>query len=435
MRPSRRDLLQALPFPLLAASSASIPTLRQLWLRAPSDNFSMPRTRWPLPPPAAIPAQLESLRAIGIGGVELIPASPDFLDAARLAVSEATRLDMKVSFPVLLEPSTAHTLTVTALDLPGPFQYEGPIPFSATPGPVLAVTGARIRNDTLTDLIDLTDDFTGGAGRWRVEAGQWRLFAFRLSPAPFVQPAARDILLAFGPMLGRTIDSLVIPPPPSTLLWSAGTLAAFRRLHHYDLTPLLPALFFDIGPRTSAIRADAKALQNALLEERYHQPIREACRRILVHPRTESPTLDGDTLEAIQRNAAALFHQGVTRFYHPQPPTLPNYHALAAALARTAALLREGSPAGEEAPAIDGLRISSRTLDNGVDLFYVSNPGSVKTAFSHALPGKQPELWDPFTAAITRAAPLIIIEPASSVFVVYHPQRRSRWFRRRVSME
>lgn len=457
MRPSRRDLLHALPLSLLHASPPPGAALRQLWLRAPFENLFLPRTRWPWPAPPPSPpsitSQLEALHSIGIGGVEIVPSSPGFLEAARHAVSEATRLDMKLSLPLLLDATPpAHILNIAALDLHGPFQYEGPLPFSPSAGPTVAVVGARLSGNTLDSLTDLTDDFTGDAGRWRVEDGLWRLMAFRLTATSFidpsatrraVEPAIRDILLAFGPMLGRTVDSLFIPPPPNAFLWAPGTLAEFRRRRGYDLTPLLPALFFDIGPRTAAIRADVRTLVSTLVEERYYQPIREACRRILVHPRTDSPTLDGNTLEALQRNAAALLHAGVTRFYHPQPPTLPHYRSLAACLARTSALLRQGNPAA--APSMEGLLVSRRVLDNGVELFFVSNPGSTRTVFSYSAEGKWFEVWDPATGSITTPAHPAEIQPAQSLFAVFHPGRHkprrfffgfpSRFFRRRASME
>ncbi len=38
--------------------------------------------------------------------------------------------------------------------------------------------------------------------------------------------------------------------------WTARLADDFRKRHGYDLLPVLPALFFDVGPQTARIRKD-----------------------------------------------------------------------------------------------------------------------------------------------------------------------------------
>ena len=56
-------------------------------------------------------------------------------------------------------------------------------------------------------------------------------------------------------------------------LWSAGVAEEFRRRKGYDLSPELPALFMDIGPRTPKVRLDYRDVMVALSEENYFRPL------------------------------------------------------------------------------------------------------------------------------------------------------------------
>ncbi len=372
MRPARRDLLKSFGLAALSLPAAPLPAaspLAQLWLSAPNDNLYMPRTRWWWPGSRVtregITAQLEQMRTNGIGGVEVVHIwrfyqsgnldflSGEWLDMVRHAVSEATRLDMKVALttspgwdfggPWVPPEERSMCLAPCWLDLPGPFQYEGPLPIFrdfGTPrtglfenlAPVegdppahlrpIAVVGARLSHPSgdaidASTLVDLTAEFEGEAGRWRFEEGRWRLFAFRLvytgqqnaaqdsNPKSWVvdhlnrdamRRAVRHVTLAyrnaFGPMLGRTIDSLFADsfeavPLANTLLWSTNTLAEFRRRLGYDLAPLLPALWFDIGPRTPQIRSDVNHFLHAIALDFCFQPFLDACREIGVRGRMQ----------------------------------------------------------------------------------------------------------------------------------------------------
>ncbi len=366
-RPNRREVLPALGGALSRHAGGASGDLRLLWARAPLDNLYMPRTRWWWPGSRAtregITRQLEQMRAAGIGGAEIVHTfrlhrqgnlaflSPERIELLRHAIREAARLDMKIALtpspgwdfggPWVPPEDRSKCLAPAWLDLQGPFQYEGPLPpfrdfgtpktglfefLSPVQGSppdhmsVIAVAGARLLSDTQIDgssLVDLTDEFCGEAGRWRVEEGRWRLFAFRLvytgqrtaaqndeeqswvvdhldrrAFTRCVRHITRAYQLAFGPALGRTVDSIFadsfeVVPLANTLLWSAGTLEEFRRRKGYDLRRWLPALWFDIGPDTPRIRYDVNEFLHQIALEFVFEPFLDACRDIGVRARMQ----------------------------------------------------------------------------------------------------------------------------------------------------
>lgn len=356
MKTSRRSLLLApAAWPLKSASGQD--PLYEIWRSASGDAEYQPRTRWWWPggavTEAGITNQLEEMKRSGIGGVEIVHyyrftelgnlrwGSPEWAKMVRHALSVAERLRMKAAMvfspgwdfgaPFVPPAERSKVLAPAWLDLTGPFQYEGPLPpFEdfGTPrsglfdhlapvegapedqGKVLAVVGARmIGNDSFdaATLIDLTSEFQGNAGRWRVEEGRWRLFAFRLQytgqqnsaqneePKSWVvdhlsEAAMRNYAGRCAQMFNREFsqwipgtlesifaDSFEAVPLANTLLWSNSTLDDFRRRRGYDLTPLLPALWFDIGPRTSDVRYDLNMTMHALALDHCFRPFLEAC--------------------------------------------------------------------------------------------------------------------------------------------------------------
>lgn len=56
-------------------------------------------------------------------------------------------------------------------------------------------------------------------------------------------------------------------------LWSANFADEFKKRKGYDITPELPALFKDIGPRTPKIRLDYSDVMVSLTEEGYFKPV------------------------------------------------------------------------------------------------------------------------------------------------------------------
>ncbi len=305
------------------------------------------------PLPHGITAQLEEMKRSGIGGAEIVHyyrftekgnrrwGSPEWAEIIRHALREATRLEMKIALvfspgwdfgsPFIPPTERSKVLAPAWLDFTGPFQYEGPLPpfkdfgtpkdgLFAHVAPVegapddqgrpIAVVGARLTGKDTIDpasLVDLTDEFRGNAGRWRVEEGAWRLFSFRLQytgqqnsaqneePKSWVvdhlsstamrryaTTCAEMFRREFGQWIPTTLesvfsDSFEAVPLANTLLWSNSTMEDFRRLAGYDLTPLLPALWFDIGERTPQVRYDVNRAMHRIALDSCFRPFLEAC--------------------------------------------------------------------------------------------------------------------------------------------------------------
>ncbi len=334
--------------------------LGRLWRSAPGSVEYQPRTRWWWPGSAVtqqgVTRELEEMRRSGLGGVEIVHyyrftehgnlawGSKEWAGMVRHALREAARLGMKAAMafspgwdfgaPFVPPNERSKVLAPAWLDLTGPFQYEGPLPpFKdfGTPsqglfahlapvegepddqGRVVAVVGARLTGKDSLDpatLVDLTSEFQGNAGRWRIEEGRWRLFAFRLQytgqqnsaqneePKSWVvdhlsEAAMRNYSIQcaalfkreFGPWIPSTLESIFADsfeavPLANTLLWSNSTLKDFERIAGYDLTPLLPALWFDIGLRTSQVRYDLNRTMHAIALDSCFKPFLDACASI-----------------------------------------------------------------------------------------------------------------------------------------------------------
>lgn len=327
-----------------------------------------PHTRWWWPGSAVTPAlltrDLEEMKRAGLGGLEVTVVwrffekgnidylSPAWFDAVRHVLRECERLDLAAALtfapgwdfggPWVAPTDRSKVLAVAWEDFTGPFSYEGPLPLFKDAGTpttglysyltkvegnpadhdqVVAVIGARLVLPGYLDggsLVDLTDEFRGGAGRWRMEAGHWRLMAFRLrytgqqnssqdldNPRSFVvdhlsreamqrylAPITEQFAREFQPWLGSTVesifsDSFEVVPLRDTLLWSNSTLKEFARRKGYDLTIYLPALWFDIGELTPRVRYDVNDVLHQIALEFCYDPFLEACSRLGVKGRMQ----------------------------------------------------------------------------------------------------------------------------------------------------
>ena len=248
----------------------------------------------------------------------LIPyLSREWKQMVRHAIREAARRDMEValtfgpgwSFGGFWVPpeDRSKVLACAWVDVQGPTRFADRLPeyqptpkqkTDLTPGAldwlpadhnrVIAVVAAqragdRLDGKTLKDLTHLAD---GDRLHWDVPGGPWRIMAFRLlytgqqnqaqnylprnwvvdhlnkgAMQRYCDYLIQEFAEAFGEELGKTVDSFFcdsfeIHPLPNTLLWSTDTLDLFRRYKGYDLTPYLPAIWFDIGDLTPRIRYD-----------------------------------------------------------------------------------------------------------------------------------------------------------------------------------
>lgn len=243
--------------------------------------------------------------------------SPEWKQMVRHAIREAAKRDMEValtfgpgwSFGGFWVPpeDRSKVLACAWLDVQGPARFADRLPQyqpglkqkSEAPSAeldwlppdhnrVIAAVAAQHSGDRLDGktLKDLTHLVEGDRLQWEVPEGAWRIMAFRLLytgqqnqaqnylPRNWVvdhlNKAAmerycdfliQEFVEAFGDELGKTVDSFFcdsfeIHPLPNTLLWSSDTLGLFRRYKGYDLTPYLPAIWFDIGELTPRVRYD-----------------------------------------------------------------------------------------------------------------------------------------------------------------------------------
>jgi hypothetical protein len=316
---TRREFNFALALaPLVGPREPKLEELRELW-RNPPRTFR-PHARWR--PEGGV--QLASLRASGIGGVEIgcpPSLSGDWKAPLLRAVEQAAALDMEVSLAFgpsaglagawVAPQDRAKMLAPVWEDVAGsrefdqlmpPFAFPTQLSFPADHGRILAAVAGRLTGpDTLdgATLTDLTPFVAAERVTWQVPAGRWRIAAFRLcytgqqygvegawaadhldidATRPAVNFLCRELREALGEHLGKTVDSFfcdgfVAAPLPGTLLWSKRVLDAFAARKMYELRPFLPALWWDIGPETARIRYD--------VNEQLHQMTLDAVFRVL----------------------------------------------------------------------------------------------------------------------------------------------------------
>ncbi len=103
----------------------------------------------------------------------------------------------------------------------------------------------------------------------------------------FLRFAYEPYARALRPHFGKTVIATFTDEPslqgraPRRGLkpWTRGFEAYFQAKRGYDLRPLLPALFQDIGPRTASIRQDYERTLAERLDEAYYRPLSVWCER------------------------------------------------------------------------------------------------------------------------------------------------------------
>lgn len=137
--------------------------------------------------------------------------------------------------------------------------------------------------------VDLSSRWDGGLS-WTPPAGAWRVAAVTRHAVYAIDPlnsatsegTIRHYFAEFEKAtpgeVGRGLNyffqdelNLRIPRP----VWHARIPAEFLKRKGYDILPLLPALWTDIGPETPRIRMDYNDVFTALFEESYWKPLYE----------------------------------------------------------------------------------------------------------------------------------------------------------------
>lgn len=285
----------------------------------PVDCWPHTRWWWPGNPvsKAEITHELEQMRSHGIGGVEQISMSDvfekgnipylsdEFMEMLTHTVKEAKRLEMEVSLNFggpgwviggewVKEEERSKDMVPTSVDLTGNQLFSGNLPDGLTKTKrswekftpkldgseaLLAVVAGQIETDGRINeksLINLTTTVVGNKITWRVPEGEWRLMAFWLKKngiANAVDHFSKQAMehycnylgnkfyKAFGDEFGKTVESLFadsfeLPNMASGINWSTGLFEAFRKEKGYELTPYLPAIWWNVGELSPKIRYD-----------------------------------------------------------------------------------------------------------------------------------------------------------------------------------
>ncbi|MDP4285166.1 MAG: glycosyl hydrolase [Bacteroidota bacterium] len=293
--------------------------LRQNFETPPPDYWPHTRWWWPGNPVSKeeITHELEEMRSHGIRGVEQITMGPvyekgnipylsdEFMEMLKYTVAEAKRLGMQVSLNFggpgwiiggdwVKEDDKTKDMVPTHIDLAGNQVYTGNLPDSLTKTnrswehytpkldgseTLLAVIAGRIERDgkiNKKSLLNLTNTVNGNKITWKVPEGEWRLMAFWLKKNgisnavdPFSKHAMESycdylgnkFYSAFGDEFGKTVESLFgdsfeLANLSDGINWSTGLLEAFKNEKGYDLTPYLPAIWWEVSDISPKIRFD-----------------------------------------------------------------------------------------------------------------------------------------------------------------------------------
>jgi hypothetical protein len=250
-----------------------------------------------------------------------------WLGHVRFAVEEAARTGMRVClYDEAMYPSgsahgavvksnpafAAQGLAVRCEDVTGPTEIKAPEALGRRVATVL------LRQNGRQLELDGAQVIREAASTIRMPAGSWRMMTFSAEPSGghirgvhFGEddgqpgaPAAADLLnvdamkaflrLAYEPYaetlkdhFGKTVIGIFTDEPsflgrgPRKGLqpWTTGLAEDFQQRRGYDLLPVLPALFFDVGPQTAKIRGDFHRTLAERLDASYYQQLSEWCAR------------------------------------------------------------------------------------------------------------------------------------------------------------
>lgn len=160
------------------------------------------------------------------------------------------------------------------------------------PGQTLTVQAFRYDRDSLpivSSQIDLTPQCPDGVLSWEAPPGEWLVLAVYASPRDpsydpmhpqsgkryveyffqrfeehFPEEADRGLNFFFSDELNFQLGNLI---------WNATFRQEFIRRKGYDIVPFLPALFVDMGDRTTKYRLDYNDVMVSLCEERFFEPV------------------------------------------------------------------------------------------------------------------------------------------------------------------
>lgn len=306
---------------LLAAGGAALPLnaapaeMRSEFARPALSHNTRPLWFWNGPLDKRATAEImERSRESGYAGFGILPGrgmKPDFmtdefLDHYRFAVETAERLGLKMClydeywFPsgsaggLLAKQhpeALSQRLDLKSIDVRGPAEVNQPAP----PG---ALMSAVAMNSRTFERVDLRGYMREGSLAWRAPEGEWRVMFFccvmdgARGLVDYLEPESVTKFLALtydhyyqalGRHFGKTIDSAFYDEP--TMHWNKGRSwtpaynRKFQRRYGWDPAPFYPALWFDIGPETAAVRNALFGFRAELYADGFIGTLQEWCRK------------------------------------------------------------------------------------------------------------------------------------------------------------
>jgi hypothetical protein len=315
---------------LISPGAASDPDLagqRRLFANPPADSRIMMRWWWfgPAVTRTELEREMKLMKQGGIGGIEVQPVYPvaldddatgmrnlpflsdEFLDALRFTSDKARELGLRMDLTLgsgwpyggaqVPVRDAAGDLRIVRLPIQDGARRLA-LPDIGAGEKLLAVFLGRIRNKSivgeeireLTEIKDSTVTLPDGL------QGAHEAFIFISSRSGMMvkRPAVgaegfvlnhydRAAVEGYLKNLGDRLMQALQPHPPHAVFcdsleaygsdWTDSFLEEFRKRRGYDLKPHLPALAFDLGPRTSAIRYDWGRTLTELFTDNFMIPV------------------------------------------------------------------------------------------------------------------------------------------------------------------
>ncbi len=191
----------------------------------------------------------------------------------------------------------AKSLEKVERDVTGPTRVELQIPEGI-------VKGAALMNLATRELVDVSRQIQGGRRLvCKVPAGRWKAMAFYLNPKASLgqgnksgyvdyldpeavrayislsyQPHYEHLKKYFGTVLKITHYDEPAMHVAGGRMWTPGFDASFQKEYGYNPTKYYPALWYDVGPNTAAIRNALWGHRARLFSESYIKQLDDWCR-------------------------------------------------------------------------------------------------------------------------------------------------------------
>ena len=172
---------------------------------------------------------------------------------------------------------------------------------------------ARVVSEGILDPDSLVS-LDPACSEWACPEGEWLLLAYTFETFPhgvnylnpetirdFIDITHEEYFRRYGEQFGSLIPGVFFDEimndagkKAELTVWVEGFEERFRELKGYDLAPLLPALVYDIGPRTPAVRCDYYDVYTDCYERAWFKQIADWCA-------AHDLMLTGHTVETLNR--------------------------------------------------------------------------------------------------------------------------------------